>query len=285
MHAAPADAYLALSLVAIHRGRPQAAAFARHEGAVRAAANRRTQLMWIAHLHKILAGEPPAPGDEPVKAAPPVVRDALEAAAHRARRLAGGSVAITPTPGGWSPLLVESVSAALTEKRVSEAHTMLDTAAFVARDDHPLATTEHAVLTAWLAHAEGRTADARRRLDEALDLATEYGIVSVFLWAGPTAIKLVEALPLRPTPFRAEVLACAREQLRAPSDSALPEPLTDRERELLAYLPTRLTNAELAARFFVSVNTIKTHMAHIYRKLDAPNRSAAVARATELGLL
>jgi LuxR family maltose regulon positive regulatory protein len=35
----------------------------------------------------------------------------------------------------------------------------------------------------------------------------------------------------------------------------------------------------------VSVNTIKTHMAHIYRKLDAPNRSAAVARATVLGLL
>ncbi len=36
---------------------------------------------------------------------------------------------------------------------------------------------------------------------------------------------------------------------------------------------------------FVSVNTVKTHMAHIYRKLDAPNRSAAVSRATELGLL
>jgi ATP/maltotriose-dependent transcriptional regulator MalT len=35
----------------------------------------------------------------------------------------------------------------------------------------------------------------------------------------------------------------------------------------------------------VSVNTIKTHMAHIYRKLDAPNRSAAVSRATELHLL
>ena len=41
VHPAPADAYLALSLVAIHRGRPQAASFARHEGAVRAASNRR----------------------------------------------------------------------------------------------------------------------------------------------------------------------------------------------------------------------------------------------------
>ncbi len=61
----------------------------------------------------------------------------------------------------------------------------------------------------------------------------------------------------------------AKEHLRAAPDAVLSEPLTDRERELLAYLPTRLTNAELAARFFVSVNTIKTHMAHIYRKLDA----------------
>ena len=81
------------------------------------------------------------------------------------------------------------------------------------------------------------------------------------------------------------MLECAREQLRRPPDALLSDPLTDRERELLDYLPTRLTNAELAARFFVSVNTIKTHMAHIYRKLDVPNRSAAVTRATELGLL
>ncbi|MGZ8804470.1 MAG: response regulator transcription factor, partial [Microbacterium sp.] len=153
------------------------------------------------------------------------------------------------------------------------------------KDELPLATVEHDVLAAWLAHAEGRVAAARSLLTRALELASEHGIVSVFMWAGPEVIRLVEILPLRPTPFRAQVLECAREHLRASPDAALSEPLTDRERELLAYLPTRLTNAELAARFFVSVNTIKTHMAHIYRKLDAANRSAAVARATELGLL
>ncbi len=63
------------------------------------------------------------------------------------------------------------------------------------------------------------------------------------------------------------------------------EPLTVRELELLAYLPSRLTNAELAARCFVSVNTVKTHMAHIYRKLEVSGRDAAIARARELGLL
>jgi LuxR family maltose regulon positive regulatory protein len=89
-----------------------------------------------------------------------------------------------------------------------------------------------------------------------------------------------------PPPVVAAELARARETVPlAASVSPLPVPLTDRERELLAYFPSRYSNAELAARLFVSVNTIKTHMAHIYRKLDAPDRDAAIMRARELGML
>ncbi|SDZ00502.1 helix-turn-helix transcriptional regulator [Herbiconiux ginsengi] len=89
-----------------------------------------------------------------------------------------------------------------------------------------------------------------------------------------------------PPPVVAAELARAREAVPlAATISPLPVPLTDRERELLAYFPSRYSNAELAARLFVSVNTIKTHMAHIYRKLDAPDRDAAILRARELGLL
>ena len=65
----------------------------------------------------------------------------------------------------------------------------------------------------------------------------------------------------------------------------LPDPLTEREREILLYLPTRLSNQDLAHRLFISVNTIKTHIAHIYRKLDVPDRDAAIGRARELGIL
>ena len=54
--------------------------------------------------------------------------------------------------------------------------------------------------------------------------------------------------------------------------------MTVRELEILSYLPSRLTNTELADHFYVSVNTIKTHMVHIYRKLGVTNRNAAVAR-------
>lgn len=285
LHPAPADAYLALSLVAIHRGRPRSAAMERHEGAVRAASNRRTQLMWIAYLHTILAGETPSAEHEPAKGPPPIVRQALEAAAHRAKRLGGDTGTMVLIPRSWSPLLVEGVAAALASRRVADASALLDAAQFSPQPDHPLASVEHCILSAWLAHLEGRGADSRRCLTEALSLAEEHGIVSAFIWAGPEVVKLVESYPAPPTPFRTELLRCAREQLRTAPDEGLAEPLTDRERELLAYLPTRMTNAELAERFFVSVNTIKTHMAHIYRKLDAPNRSAAVSRATELNLL
>jgi LuxR family maltose regulon positive regulatory protein len=61
--------------------------------------------------------------------------------------------------------------------------------------------------------------------------------------------------------------------------------LTARELELLEYLPTRLTSREIAARWYVSVNTIKTHMAHLYRKLGVADRSSAISRAHELGWL
>lgn len=71
----------------------------------------------------------------------------------------------------------------------------------------------------------------------------------------------------------------------AASDIDLVEPLTHRELEILSYLPSRFTNTELAERCFVSVNTIKTHVVHIYRKLGVPNRNAAIERARELGLL
>ena len=53
----------------------------------------------------------------------------------------------------------------------------------------------------------------------------------------------------------------------------------------MRYLPTNLKTTEIAAELFVSNNTVRTHVTHIYRKLGAHSRSEAVARARELGLL
>jgi LuxR family maltose regulon positive regulatory protein len=61
--------------------------------------------------------------------------------------------------------------------------------------------------------------------------------------------------------------------------------LTDRERTVLRYLPTRLSNREIASELCVSMNTLKAHMRSTYRKLGVESRAAAIERATHLGLL
>lgn len=66
---------------------------------------------------------------------------------------------------------------------------------------------------------------------------------------------------------------------------ALAEPLSEREEAVLRCLPTMLSNREIAEELYVSVNTVKTHLKHIYRKLDASDRRSAVRRARELRLL
>jgi LuxR family maltose regulon positive regulatory protein len=87
-------------------------------------------------------------------------------------------------------------------------------------------------------------------------------------WPGPSNGSdgdLVEVTPRRP--------------------SRLLEPLTDRERAVLRFLATTMSTAEIAEELFLSVNTVKTHLASIYRKLAAGKRREAVLRARELELL
>ena len=66
---------------------------------------------------------------------------------------------------------------------------------------------------------------------------------------------------------------------------AIVEPLTERERTMLRYLASTLSNAEIAAELYVSVNTVKTHQRAVYRKLGADGRRDAVHRARSLHLL
>ena len=65
----------------------------------------------------------------------------------------------------------------------------------------------------------------------------------------------------------------------------LDDPLSDAELRVMRFLPTNLKMNEIASELFVSSNTVRTHVSHIYRKLGAHSRSEAVARGRELGLL
>ena len=63
------------------------------------------------------------------------------------------------------------------------------------------------------------------------------------------------------------------------------EELTDRELAVLRYLPTPMSQRDIAAELFVSLNTVKTHCRGIYRKLAVGDRKAAVQAAREAGIL
>ncbi|RGE21034.1 response regulator transcription factor [Leucobacter sp. wl10] len=61
--------------------------------------------------------------------------------------------------------------------------------------------------------------------------------------------------------------------------------LTAREVEVVRLVASGMTNRQIGAALYVGESTVKTHLQHIFRKLDAPDRAAAVSSAYELGLL
>ena len=63
------------------------------------------------------------------------------------------------------------------------------------------------------------------------------------------------------------------------------EPLSEREHEVLRHVSAMESTAEIATAMYISVNTVKTHLKSIYRKLAADHRGEAVRRARQLGLL
>src|SRR5207302_452937 len=65
----------------------------------------------------------------------------------------------------------------------------------------------------------------------------------------------------------------------------LHSPLTPRECEVLGLAADGLTGPKIAKELVLSTATVRTHFAHIYRKLDVPDRAAAVAKAMRLGLI
>jgi LuxR family transcriptional regulator, maltose regulon positive regulatory protein len=70
-----------------------------------------------------------------------------------------------------------------------------------------------------------------------------------------------------------------------PVSAVLVDPLTNRELVVLRYLQSGLSKAEIAAELYVSINTVKTHVRNVFRKLGASRRRDAVLRARELRML
>ncbi len=298
VHPVTADAFLAASLTALETGQPSRAAWSLREGCLRAEANRRLPLAWIGRL---LTAEMQAAEGRPERALatmaasrsefsappPPLAEQGLLALRCRLLRQSGASDEagrlLYDRPSGSVALLVESVAAALTLGHLDLARKLLDADAVT--EPEPCEAVERLAVSAWLASVDGAPDEGREALVEALEIAERYALVEAFIRTGPAVVGLVAEFGDTQPAFREVVLQRARETIDASPGGELTDPLTDRELEILSFLPSRLTNTELAEQCYVSVNTIKTHMAHIYRKLDAANRNEAIARARRLGLL
>ena len=132
-------------------------------------------------------------------------------------------------------------------------------------------------------------AGAAAALEQALERAEPYGLRAVLLEFGRCLEPLLRRQLARGT--RHAALAAGVATALAGADPVDADagpgraPLSPRERVVLRYLPTTMCNQEIAAQMCVSVNTIKTHLKAIYRKLGVEDRRAAVARARELKLL
>jgi LuxR family transcriptional regulator, maltose regulon positive regulatory protein len=129
--------------------------------------------------------------------------------------------------------------------------------------------------------------------DESLKLATvaveqaaQAGILQTVASEGADILELVERAAWRvPSPWLERLrrtAASSRLHVRVPK---LIDPLTERERDVLRFLPSRLTIREIADELFVSVNTLKFHLKVIYRKLGVSSRAEAAELARRMSHL
>ena len=137
-------------------------------------------------------------------------------------------------------------------------------------------------------YSSGDLASALDTLQEALKMAEAERFQASFLLVGqPMRLLLQEAQKQGLVTPYVRLLLLGFEKNRTLSDvTALPKPLlSDRERELLELVAAGLYNRQIAKRLHISINTVKAHLKKINTKLDVGNRTAAVTKAQELGLL
>ena len=142
---------------------------------------------------------------------------------------------------------------------------------------------EARLLDATLADLSDDRARAHRSLAEALRIAGRIQALRPF-HDGGEAVRTLLAAGGGSFGHDDAFATRVREKLR-PGPAGPTGLLTEREREVLAELPSMRTAAEIADDLFVSTNTVKTHMRRIYRKLGVPHRRAAVVEARCQGLL
>ena len=137
--------------------------------------------------------------------------------------------------------------------------------------------------------ALGDPAAGRRAVERALDLAERDGVLLWFvLHPAPGLLERHARHGTAHAALIADILSLLAGRKLAPPPAGPPpplEPLSDSEIRVLRYLPTNLSMRQISSELYVSHNTVRTHVTHLYAKLGTHTRAEAVARARALGLL
>ncbi len=184
----------------------------------------------------------------------------------------------------------------IAEKRLDEAAGLLTSLLVSAKAGGRTARViEILLLQALACQAQGDIDQAISKLRQALATAEPEGFIRIFADEGaPMARLLDEALRRGIAPgYVGRLLAAFSSDYPIPADITtskadppeLTESLSEREIEVLQLIAGGLTNSEIASRLYLSLNTVKAHTRNIYSKLDAHNRTQAVARARALNIL
>jgi LuxR family maltose regulon positive regulatory protein len=199
--------------------------------------------------------------------------------------LAGSSTEVEAAAGAMREALpLARARLLLHQGRTTDARALLDTViASAEQSGRQGQMIEALILRALACDASSDEAAALDDLQRAMAMAEPEGYARIFLDAGARlarllhrtgsvyANRLLEAFP----PSVRNRLAHAQE---------LPEPLTDRERDVLRLMARGLTYQQIASELIVSVNTVRYHIKSLYSKLQVNSRTLALARARELRL-
>jgi LuxR family maltose regulon positive regulatory protein len=130
-----------------------------------------------------------------------------------------------------------------------------------------------------LARAMEGHEDAVKHALTAVEVASSHGMLQSVLAGGSDVVQLLELASWRVPSGWLDRLrrAAAADTSRRAETLASVELLTEREREVLRLLPSRLTLREIAAELYISINTLKFHLKLIYRKLGVTSRAEAAA--------
>jgi LuxR family maltose regulon positive regulatory protein len=180
----------------------------------------------------------------------------------------------------------------------SAVNDLLERLLALAEEQKRIGSALEILITQALAHrTQGNQSQALSTLERTLALAQPQSYQRIFVDEGEAMRLLIADFRLTIASRASHLLAYTEKLLAAfplthspnppvPSpQSLLPDPLSPRELEILHLVAQGLSNTEISQRLYLALSTVKGHNQRIFDKLQAQNRTEAVARARELGLL